>query len=515
MGFRLIRLAGSCTALISVLCAMGQDLTRDRNHEGLVDIPHLRLLEIQSAREILDQFEAEAGYPCSGVVLPLTVPEGLTFQNRLGYPTYIASPYGSPIDLERAVRDFATEGVDIYVCLTPTMSFVRTDTLNVVDIVYDEAASFCINKKKAQKVLGIVIEDALQYVTAAMASVSNPKSNFRGIAINVVDLWGMSAENERIMLTCFCPACRESLGKLGIDLKDFETFPNPWNLLLRDRMGGIEHISGVGYGVTRAERVSEIRSQSKLRGFAEQAFGNQSEENLDQLASKALSYMEARQRITLDGLEELFNVARSVVPELRRIVITEGDAYNFTAGLFLKDIDNPELVDELWFDSGASTPPVVNTDYRAYMCSRARYLVDAFFLFAAQVADEQSRASTGVGQFSAQQVMRELKSRKEKIGFANTMTKAELMILEDASNRVGFVGLCLSPQILETILVSVQENLVAIDTENGQEMSERELLQLMQLLGMSEHRSENTDENRMRNEVVIPRLDFSLPSIGE
>ena len=317
--------------------------------DPIVDLVHTRVLGHRTAAQVLEDFEKRAGVRPTAVVIPINVSEGLTFENRLGYATFIADPHGLRIGLADAVRMFARENVDVYLCLTPTFPFLRTGTMDIVDIVYEETSSLCINKRKSQKIVGYIVEDAIRIAKAEIEGAANPKSRLRGFVLNIVNLWGMNAENERIMLTCFCPECRRSLEEAGIAMKDFERFPNPWNLLLQDTGTAIGHID-IGHGSTRAKRIDEIVAQSMLKGYAQDAFPDSGTTEIQRLAAKVYDYMEARHKITVNAAARIFKTVKVWLPEGHTVLITEGTPYNWTAGCFLGDLDNPDIVDEIWFD---------------------------------------------------------------------------------------------------------------------------------------------------------------------
>lgn len=425
--------------------------------DPVVDLVHTRVLAHRTARQVLDDFESRAGVRPTAVVIPINVSEGLTFSNRLGYATFVADPHGQRVVLSNAVRMFAHENVDIYLCLTPTLPFLRTGTMNIVDIIYDESPRLCINKRKSQKIFSIIVEEAIAIAKTEIDGAANPKARLRGFVLNIVNLWGMGAKNERILLTCFCPECRRSLVEAGISMQDFETFPNPWNLLLKDTGTGISHID-IGHGRTRAERIDEIVGQSMLRGFSQDAFPNVGSTDIQRLASKVYDYMQARHKITVDAAARIFRTVKKHLPDTDTILITEGTPYNWTAGCFLGDLDDPDIIDEIWFDPSSHGVEIRNVKYRSYMSSRSRYAIDAAFDFAATLGDVTTSQSKVIQELMGGSRMSGLNRRLAMVRFADVLTKGELLVLDEVSNRVGFVGSAVTDEVLRGLIEDALEN---------------------------------------------------------
>jgi hypothetical protein len=139
--------------------------------------------------------------------------------------------------------------------------------------------------------------------------------------------------------------------------------------------------------------------------------------------------------------------------------------YSWTGGFQLEKLDSIETLgaesavyDEVWFDVRSSSLALERVAFRAYMSSRSRYYIDAFFHLAAQASNAEARASTGIGRYSASRLKDMLRERLAKVMACLVTGQTSLGALQDlkspdtASQRVGFVGVGLTKEIGEKFI---------------------------------------------------------------
>ncbi len=421
--------------------------------EGLLDIPHPLILRYKSPEELIAEFEKNFGVKPTGVVLPAIATDGLMYPcEKIELPlsryTYATGKFQ---DFQTTVADFASQEAikTIYLSIEPTLQFVTTDALHVVDIVGDGSSQVCIGNQRTQELISTILGIGIDK-TLAILEEKKSQAKLAGAVIDCVDLWPQGARNDRLELTCFCESClqyfkEESRSPELID--KFRTFPNPWNLVLKDRGDGIGYIDDLPKGVTE----TQIIGLSRQKGFLE-IFKETSEQELIQQAGFLLDYMQLRHNQTVLALHSIFDEAFKDLekPELKRIVLLEGIHYDWTSGLQLTRLDDPDegipKFDEIWFNPTSSDLYTRNVQFRSYMWRRSRYLIDAFFQEIANAADPVKRNTTGIARFSEEDLRKQL--LKRFLGALNTSASSltslaalpELQGGTKGSQRVGFVG---------------------------------------------------------------------------
>lgn len=429
-----------------------------RAGEATLDIPDLRILKTAEPHRLLERFEASWDVKPTSVVLPAVSPDGVNFDNTCGLPI---SRTAAAVDFRNAVNAFASAGCDVYVSMDPGFRFINSAPLLVVDSSGDSARRACITKPRVQEVISHTIADAVGLV---LDGVEGTGAKLLGIAVDSVDLWPMSAADGRIDLTCFCTECVDKLG--AEELARFQDFPNPSNLLLRDSG------TGIGYADTIQSDASpeKVLSLSRLKGYVE-IFEKASRTELQKHAEGILDYMRARHRMTVEslvsmidsGTERARNESEDLLDgALRRIVLAEGSQYNWTAGLFVDLLDSEGPFDEIWLDPSTTEVSLKRVASRAYMWRRCRYAVDAFFEYAAAVADPALRAITGLGRLEEFQVVRVLEGRlrtslgASMTGFTNLSALAgEVAESPEGPGRLGFIGVALDEALGAGVLMDV------------------------------------------------------------
>ena len=427
---------------------------------SILDIPHTAVLRYSDPHELVSTFREQWGVPPAAVVLPVVNPDGLLFPVEGLSEAFSAHAenLGSDIrDLPDAIFKFAQAGLDIYLLIDPSLSFINCDPLQVIDISGDSSRRLCFGNSRTQDIISAILGTALDI---ALETTKQTPGKVRGIVLDCPSLWPMAGENERLDLSCFCPSCEELLEHVKPGLvRRFKTFPNPWNLVLQASSTGIGHINEI----RRHDGPEEIVGLSKQKGY-DKAFKDSSHPFLLDQARGALDYIEARHALTLYAAKSIFDqVLEGIDSPPRKVLLVEGMYYSWSGGLHLERLDLPagadnRPYDELWFDVRSSSLSLKSVDFCAYMCTRSRYYLDAFFDMAAQATNAEARASTGIGRFSTSEMKDKLRQRLSQ-AMACVMTgQTSLGALQDhkhvdaESKRVGFVGVGLTRDIGEKFI---------------------------------------------------------------
>lgn len=445
-------------------------LPQSRSGNNVVDIPHLALLRYLDIRTIKDWFKRQWRTEPTGVVLPVVHPEGLLFEVT-GLDEQL-SPYAQVSQSLREFHDviqaFAQQGLDIYLLINPTLEFVRAAPLQIVDIIGDSTHALCIGNSVSRAVVSAILGTG---VDIARTVTKNTPGKLAGVVLDVVNIFPMGANNERLELTCFCPSCEEWFETRAPGLlRYFRTFPNPWNLLLKDAGVTISHIDDVRLNA----RAEDIIGLSRQKGF-DKIFGKDVEPAfLLEQARLLLRYIRERHDQTIAAVREIFSDALQGLEETpRRILVVEGSYYGWTSGLQLEDLDRTYLdktqseearvpYDEIWFDPSATDMFLTNIPFRSYMWRRSRYFIDEFLRAVDSVSDPVKRATTGVARFPRAAAQAFLRQRLHQcVGAAMTgsstlISLPPLKSEQTKSQRVGFVGVALTQEIGEKFIEGVK-----------------------------------------------------------
>ena len=390
----------------------------------ILDIADLSTLQYTTALDCVSSFYNTWGIKPKAVSIPILSSSGIPFENPL--TTAVEIKYknkNDPVYLGFVINAFSSLGLDVYLTLVPTLEFVKADALHLIDIKGDSSQQACFSKSSTIRFLEQIIELSIGIASEACADAAQKNAQEKngitagktvGIAIDLTDVLPMGASKERLQLTCFCPECRSQLtgaSKTGTDLiRAFETFPNPWNLALKDNGTGIGYISDIDWNIS----VDTLLGLSKLRGFDEHYKDGY---DTNGAAKILIDYLHARHKQIIKSCSRLFTKARSSIdqgnPEqFRRILITEGTPYNWTAGVFTKMLDSKDVCDELWYDPTGKGLVTENISFRSYMWRRSRYIQNAFFALVEHAQDEGRRASTGLARLPTTLVRKEVDRRR-------------------------------------------------------------------------------------------------------
>ncbi len=442
--------------------------------DGILDIPHPAILRYTTPSQLIENFQNAWGQAPKGVVLPVAVADGLLFDiegSGLNISTYRYIWDNETKDIFDAALEFAQLGQNIYLLLDPSLQFVRTDALHITDIAGDSAHKVCIGNRRAQELMGMILGKAMDLLKEKMSSLEQIGKQWKlsGIIIDAVNLLPMgSSNNGRLDLNCFCESCRKFFNDEQPDLlKHFDTFPNPWNLVLKDSGTGISYIQNLPVSISDSEIVGLSRKQAFDLIF-EKELKSKDDAILTGYARQLKSYMQVRHQQITESIAAIFKEALNdfstdPTKNPQRIIITEGDYYSWTAGMQLERLDKIPSTgdviscDEVWFNSTSPEMYTENIVFRSYMWKRSRYTIDAFFQTYASAGDSVMRAITGISRFSKDEMRDLLRKRLQAaVGAGGEKGKVALAALPELSklenkltnsNRVGFVGVALTQEI--------------------------------------------------------------------
>nr|VFJ42543.1 MAG: hypothetical protein BECKDK2373C_GA0170839_100179 [Candidatus Kentron sp. DK] len=424
--------------------------------KSLIYVPDMAVLSQRNAEEIQREHRKRWGVDAEGVVLPVCTATGVPFKNDFtAEKTIRYKGRAEEFLLGDVVAEFARLGLDIYLTLDPTLHFIKSDSLHIVDISGDSSAQACFSKKRTRKLLVNLAKKAIEIATEACArarGAHGADAKTAGIAINFTDILPVGASNERIELNCFCNECREQLagyaprGKRLIEF--FETFPNPWNMALKDAGSGIGQIDELEWDISP----DRIIGLSKMKGF--ESFEDREQDSQEQAAALR-EYLRARHTQVTETVKDLF--AGMDLDGKKRILITEGSHYDWTSGTFLKKLDDPAICDELWFDPTANEFDIRKVQYRSFLWKRSTYFLNAFFQFLNQSQDRYMRTYTGLARHTVDDVRNLLELRKRQVLSSGITEKLDLSLLPDLDEkgevgRIGFVAPCIDENICASLV---------------------------------------------------------------
>jgi hypothetical protein len=454
--------------------------------EGLLDIPHPVILRHRTPSELQKEFEDQWGRRLKGVILPVTAPDGLLFHvEDAGQPF---SRYANSLDKfkgwKQSVKDFSEMGLDIYLSVDPTMNFVETDALHTVDITGSGSQQVCFGNEKGRELVAAIM---MAGVDEALEVIDYKKSKLAGVIIDAVDLFPMGSGNQgRLHLTCFCESCTAHFNEedrkskitsknLGL-LNKFRTFPNPWNLALKDSGTGIAFASNISPEATASQVVGLCRQKAFDEIFKAD---KDKEPVMLQYAEDLLKYIEVRHKQVIGGLNDVFDQVldfkdcQSPSQPIKRIVIIEGEHYGWTSGIQFGRLDGTKNkpgglcpVDEIWFNPTSSEMKTSHLEFRSYLWRRSRYFIDAFFSTVANASDPNKRSNTGISRLSEPEVRELLRDRLATVIAASESSASLASLpdlkfgedgeeLSDGGQRIGFVGVALTRDIGEELIRTI------------------------------------------------------------
>lgn len=370
--------------------ALGKLEASERPLEHVVDLCSPDLISLLTMEEAADAFRSNWGRQPSSIAIPVAGHGGASFEVH-------GVPY-SPLQYRHAQRELGEFAAlaraempaeSVYLVLKPDMrALTDLPWLVIEDITGDMSAQLCIGNGRVQDLWARTIRQAVLSLAGAGVEPA-------GLAIDVVDLWPMGADDNRIEATCFCADCRAFLQKEGVEVHLFEDFPSPLNIALRDTGTGI----GFMDDLTSDTSPERIIGMSRVRRFWDaEKLGVSVDANPRGAVGALLAYMRARHKQTVTALNGLFHAFTDACPSGSRIVLVESGAYGWTSGLFLDGLDSREVCDELWTDPGRRPQQPQDVRVRYYMWRRARYIIDAFFDAYSSLVDPRAMVGTRFGE---------------------------------------------------------------------------------------------------------------------
>jgi hypothetical protein len=447
--------------------------------EAVAFIPDLRIMGLSTAAECIDMLRRDWGLKSEvpAVCLPLVGVDGVSFQNNLcasrTINAKVSDTAATPKTLGQIARDFADLGCDIYLYVVPSLQFLQVENCHKVDIRGKGTPEACVHRSKTQEFLNYLIGAGIDHVQEHLRDANA----LIGVVLDITDLWGMGGSSGKIYMTCFCDECRQYFAAKKLPLAQFETHPNPWELLLTSTETGVSYIDNLSYGETPASLVGK----SSLQGFG-QSFRTDGERT--HAAELVMQYMIARHEMVEDFLAAVYQEARVVIGEeerqLKKVVLVEGVDYDWTAGVFPGRI-SPPVIDEIWVDPTDQLPPLSSPN-KMFMWRRSSYFLNAFFQFLSDVGDARIRTTTGLALISegtARDRLRERGAKAINNELRGTPQLASMSPLEDG-RRDGFVGIVFSNELLRSLIASAYVAPGLIDTEqNEQARGQQEMLARM------------------------------------
>lgn len=421
--------------------------------EAVAFVPDLRLMGLATASECVDMLRRDWGLdgrPPS-VCLPLIGVDGVSFQNSLcpakTINTKISATAATPKTVGQIARDFADLGCSIYLYVVPTLQFLQVENCHKLDIRGKGTPEACVHRSKTREFLNYLIGSGIDHVQEHLKDTNA----LVGLVLDITDLWGMGGESGKVYMTCFCDECRQYFVAKKLPISQFETHPNPWELLLKSTGAGMAYIDNISYGETPAS----LLGKSSLQGFGG-SFEADAERN--HAAELVMQYMIARHEMVEDFLASAYQEARVVTDSeeraLKKIVLIEGVDYDWTAGVFPARI-SPPVVDEVWVDPTDQLPPL-SSPHKMFMWRRSSYFLNAFFQFLTDVGDARIRITTGLARLPEAVVKSRLREHGAKAINNELRGLPQLAALDPLKEggRDGFVGVVFSDELLRPLVTN-------------------------------------------------------------
>lgn len=438
--------------------------------KSILDIPDAALLATTPLSDLVDEFCHRLKIEKPDVIcLPLIDFGGAN------YPSNIIDRNSGPwaiSDFLALAGEVKRIGSELYGSIIPSMNFLETSGLQTRTQYAREATGICLTNPASQKLLRACIDEAID----ALKAKGIPTA---GIVVDIVDINGMSASDNRIKLTCFCKYCTEALSRMGrFDYTVFKKFPNPINLFLRETPTGVSNFN-VDLRQAKPEDVIELAKDYRIYDPAMIP-----ESEADKWARVGLDYLEARSKVNAASLEQIGAKCRS--EGVKYAVITGFSHFDFTAGTDMWHLTS-RAVDQIWADTGDTTQEEIPAGVALYhyLSGRARYRIDAFFEIVSDVNRFRRIASGGTD--AEGPVMDIVKRRGVTALTSNQLSRANVAALEFQETFEGYVGMPLSDVHVRRIvdkLEAMLPDMVPSSTKKT-EASAAEVIMLLMRLAQS------------------------------
>ncbi|MBI5571524.1 MAG: hypothetical protein HY914_16385 [Desulfomonile tiedjei] len=428
--------------------------------ECVIEIPDIAFLRAGGVSDFIKEFEGTYQAKPVAVAVPIVNGDGVAFGDSTLPTGKYLTHRGTPLDFASMVKECTSKGLDVYLTLDPTLEFVRTSALHIVDIVGDSSSHVCFYKRKTRHFLKELVRRALSIATEA---TGRGGQRVRGLGVDIVNLWPMGASNEgKLELNCFCRECMEALDRVALRdypsgiCREFGRFPNPWNLMLQDEGTGLKPLRTVGH----RDSPIEVVEKSRQVGFAKIYDEHDPDRNLVTEATVLLRYLEIRHQMVVEVLHDLFVTARQHGGDnISRVIYTENDPYDFSAGVFVEKLDDPTVCDELWLDPSEFNFAPKTVKMRSYMVRRNRYFIDHFISVLYSVQDINRRTTTGLANFSDEDARELVRRRGQQVCAALVKDRIDVETLPDledeGGSRLGLVAPIVSERIVKSLVDKV------------------------------------------------------------
>ncbi|MCB9548114.1 MAG: hypothetical protein H6706_20045 [Myxococcales bacterium] len=342
----------------------------------------------------LDELKARAeqiwGVEIDAVAYPLYTISGCTFETPIARLSHwVEETNGSSLP---DVADWCKKNsVGLVLTCNLDFAFLNSDLCHIVFARGSTANHACIFSKATHTLFAMLLDGALKAVADRGVEVE-------GIALSVVDLWGMSGRRGTVETSCYCRECRRSLVESGVDL-DYLMFadPSPFRLMLADRNSGVYHESGFDEhvspdviialsergGLLADEVLKDTTDQVRLKEV----------QKLRSAATHLIKYIHARRKITLDGLQRLSDAVRA--KGVQCFASAQIFDYDWNCGIFSTDLFNTGLFDEVWHAPQNKVDLPSEPPGRIYMVMRGNYYIYALFTRMEIYHDRDHRERTG------------------------------------------------------------------------------------------------------------------------
>ena len=338
------------------------------------------------------------------------------------------------------------------------MSFLTTDAVHQKDFQGDSVGESCVVTPGTQRATRLLIEEALSVIDEAGAR--KPV----GIVIPVQDLWGMSADDGIITLTCFCVHCVRALEAHGVDLASFRGHPNPWNLLLQDSVTGVAPIDTFCKTTTAEELVAiscekkfhayEALETARQRGTDEEEkrrYENETRDALLESAAALKTYMDAIGQVTKEAILRICSCPRE--HGLRCALIGGSSPYEWSTRMFFDDLNDPDFVDEIWLEPSNEYTPLDRVPSRGYLFMRGRYNLDALFEVVDLISGhDRSRVLLDL---SRDRLRKQFLRRSDAAIERVYRSRLDVEAVPDGENSAGYVIPAFDAGIVEAIAVKL------------------------------------------------------------
>jgi hypothetical protein len=422
----------------------------------------MRIFEVISMKNVYKKFIQ--GTEISTVALPLVEDAGMYFPYTIGKERRVGTSIQESDSVEEKgiqLTDVSTffqgNGMNVILHISPALPDLSLDSgaCDLTDQIGRRAAHTCLNNSRAQGYINLLVTQALTKLGAQAGD------RLTGVALNVTDLWPMSASSGRFLATCFCHDCVSKLKSFSdrLDPNWFTGFPNALNLasaetIAKDEngedIGGIATVNNLMIGMDPNE---VIEACSQVRGTApalaiDRGTFEAERPQFTRWARQLMMYFEAKSHLSASACATVFQGCRSVLPNIRRIVISESDDYGWLSGLFLDQFDS-RLADELWTPI---TPKRLPTDIRVVpmLARRAGYYVQAYFdtlnvIHSKRLKNVIARLTTG------KELWRRARRHAESALSEIPRRSGDAVLSEGMNPDVGAVSVALDQEIVDSL----------------------------------------------------------------